>query len=71
VDLQISQSVYWTVSDLRIAVEKWFGVVYQDESSYQTLLHRSGFSYQRTAKIYRSQPSELNIAAFEAELEKK
>lgn len=70
-DLQISQSAYWTVSDLRVAVENWYGVVYQDESSYQTLLHRSGFSYQRTAKVYRSRPSEVSIAEFEAELEKK
>jgi putative transposase len=71
VDLHLSQGEYWTVSDLRVAVERWFGVVYQDETSYQTLLHRSGLSYQRTAKVYRSQPSAADIAQFEAELEKK
>lgn len=71
VDLGLSEGVYWTVSDLQVAVEEWFGVVYQDETSYQTLLHTSGFSYQRTAKVYRSQPSAAEIAQFEAELEKK
>lgn len=71
VDLQLSEGVFWTVSDLRVAVESWFGVVYRDESSYQTLLHTSGLSYQRTTKVYRSQPSAAAIAQFEAELEKK
>lgn len=71
VDLHLSAGEYWTVSDLRLAVEQWFGVVYQDETSYQTLLHKSGFSYQRTAKVYRSRPSEAALAEFEAELEKK
>lgn len=71
VDLRLSEGRYWTVSDLRMAVEKWFGVVYQDETSYQTLLHQSGFSYQRAAKVYRSQPSTAQITQFEAELEKK
>jgi transposase len=70
VDLHLSAGEYWTVSDLRIAVERWFGVVYQDETSYQTLLHKSGFSYQRTTKVYRSRPSEATLADFEAELEK-
>jgi putative transposase len=71
VDLHLSVGEYWTVSDLRVAVEQWFGVVYADETSYQTLLHQSGFSYQRTSKIYRSRPNEATLANFEAELEKK
>jgi len=71
VDLHLSGGEYWTVSDLRVAVEQWFGVVYADETSYQTLLHQSGFSYQRSSKIYRSRPNEATLAQFEAELEKK
>jgi transposase len=71
VDLHLSTATYWTVRDLRLAVEQWFGVVYQDETSYQNLLHKSGFSYQRSAKVYRSRPSEAALAEFEAELEKK
>jgi transposase len=70
-DLHLSAGEYWTVSDLRLAVEQWFGVVYADETSYQTLLHQSGFSYQRTSKVYRSRPNEATLANFEAELEKK
>lgn len=71
VDLHLSTGEYWTVSDLRVAVEQWFGVVYQDETSYQTLFRKSGFSYQRTTKVYRSRPSEAALAQFESELEKK
>lgn len=70
-DLHLSAGAYWTVSDLRLAVKQWFGIVYADETSYQTLLHKSGFSYQRTTKVYRSRPSEVALAHFEAELEKK
>jgi transposase len=71
VDLQISQGIYWTVSDLQTVVERWYGVVYKEGDSYQALLHASGFSYQRTAKVYRSKPSAADVAQFEAELEKK
>lgn len=71
VDLHISQGQWWTVSDLRVAVERWFGVVYKDADSYQSLLHASGFSYQRTTKVYRSQPHQIALADFEADLEKK
>ena len=60
VDLHLSAGEYWTVSDLRVAVEQWFGLTYQDETSYQ-----------RTSKVYRSQPSTADIVQFEAELEKK
>lgn len=71
VDLQLSQAIYWTVSDLQTALERWYGVVYKEGDSYQALLHESGFSYQRSAKVYRSQPSAADVAQFEAELEKK
>ena len=71
IDLGVSQAAYWTVSDLTIMVERWFGVVYKESSRYQALLHTSGFSYQRTTKVYRSQPSARIMADFEAELEKK
>jgi len=70
VDLQVSAHEYWTVSDLKIGVERWFGVVYQSLESYYTLLHQSGFSLQRPAKVYRSRPNERAMADFEAALEK-
>lgn len=70
-ELRISQGQFWTVSDLQIGVEQWYEVVYQDQGSYRYLFHRSGFSYQRAERVYKSRPSEADIADFEAELEKK
>ena len=70
-DLGISQGQFWTVSDLRIALQQWYGVSYQSEDSYLHLLHSSGLSYQRAERVYRSQPSQVAIAQFQADLEKK
>lgn len=70
-DVGISQGQFWSVSDLQVAVFEWFGVTYQDKDSYQHLLRQCGFSYQRSAKVYRHRPSEADIAAFESALEKK
>lgn len=71
VDLHVSQSVWWTVKDLQTIVQQWYGVTYQDKSRYHALLKASGFSFQRTTKVYRHRPCERAIADFEAELEKK
>jgi transposase len=71
VDWQLSQGQFWTVSDLKVAVQRWYGVTYQSDDSYLNLLHACGFSYQRAERRYRSRPSEAVIAEFEAELEKK
>ena len=71
VDLNISQHEYWTVSDLVVAVERWYGVVYKHRDSYVRLLHRSGFTFQRSTKVYRHKPSATAVAEFEAQLEKK
>lgn len=68
---RVSQGQYWTVSDLRLAIQAWYGVTYQKADTYQTLLHQCGFSYQRAARVYRSRPSAVDIAAIEAQLEKK
>jgi transposase len=70
-DLTISMGEFWTISDLSVAVERWYGVVYQSPDSYADLLHACGFSYQRAERVYRSRPKAVDIAAFEAELEKK
>lgn len=69
--VRVSQGVFWTVSDLQIVVQEWFGVEYQSLSSYYNLLHQSGFSSQKVATVYRSQPGANAVADFEAELEKK
>jgi transposase len=70
-DIRIESGQFWTVSDLRIAVQQWYSVVYKSDDSYRNLLHESRLSYQQTEKVYRSRPSEQAIADFEAELEKK
>jgi len=71
VDLHLSQGQFWTVSDLRLAMQRWYGVSYQSEDSYLHVLHSSGLSYQRAERVYRSQPSQVAIAQFQAEVEKK
>jgi transposase len=68
---RISRGQFWTVSDLQLVVEQWYGVVYEDPGSYRHLLHRCGFSYQRAERVYKSRPSQTAIADFEAELEKR
>lgn len=69
--IRVERGAFWTVSDLRIVVEQWYGVTYQSETSYRSLLAQCGLSYQKAEKVYRSRPNELAIAEFEAELEKK
>jgi transposase len=70
-DVRISRGQFWTVSDLQIVVQAWYEVAYRTLDSYRTLLHEGGLSYQRTEKVYRSQPDAQAVADFEAELEKK
>jgi transposase len=61
---------FWTVEDLARLVETKYGVSWDSRSSYHTLFHRCGFSYQRTEKVYKSH-SQRAVDEFEAELEKK
>ena len=70
-EIRIEQGEFWTVSDLKLVVAQWYGVTYESESSYRSLLHASGLSYQKVEKVYRSQPGAVRLADFEAELEKK
>ncbi len=60
---------YWSVPDLRRAVERWTGVVYQSAQSYRDLLRDCGFSYQRTERRYRSR-KEVDVATFSEQVEK-
>ena len=70
-DLRIERGQFWTISDLRVAIKHWYGVVYKSEDSYRNLLYECDFTYQHTQQVYRSRPSVQTIADFEAELEKK
>ncbi len=69
-EVRVECGDFWTVSDLQIVIESWYGVTYHSPTSYRTLLHASGLSYQKLEKVYRSQPGAVQLADFEAELEK-
>lgn len=62
---------FWTVEDVKHMMGEWYGVHYQDVSSYRNVLRRCGFSYQKAEQVYKSRPSQVAIADFEADLEKK
>ena len=61
---------FWTVDDLAQAIARWYGVRYARHGSYVALLKRSGYSYQRPTKVYKSR-SEAQVRAFEEELAQK
>jgi len=69
--VRISQGEFWSVSDLQIVVQQWYGVSYRSLGSYRRLLHECRLSYQHTESVYRSRPDAAALADFEAELEKK
>ena len=60
---------FWTVPDLRRAMEQWYGVYYQSPRSYLRCLNLCDFSYQRPAKVYQSR-KEGQVVEFQGELEK-
>jgi len=62
---------FWTVDDMRLAVQMWYGVMYKDNGSLRNLFRRCGFSYHKVEAVYKSRPSQAAVADFEAELEKK
>ena len=70
-DIRVSQGEFWTVSDLQIGLQQWYGVTWRSATSYRNLLHESRLSVQQVETTYRSRPNERTVADFEAELEKK
>jgi transposase len=54
--VRVERGAFWTVSDLEIVVEQWYGVTCRSPTSYCHLLHASGLSYQKVEKVFRSQP---------------
>jgi transposase len=70
-EVRVSRGSFWTISDLRIGLQSWYGVTWRSDNSYRTLLAQAGLSLQRTENTYRSRPDDLTIADFEARLEKK
>lgn len=66
-DVRIERGPFWTVSDLQIVIEQWYGVTYCSRQSYRNMLRASGLSYQKVETVYRSQPGGVQLADFEAE----
>lgn len=69
--LRISRGQFWTVSDLKIVSQQWYGVSYRSQTSYHHLLHECRFSQQKPETRYRSRVNDLAVVDFELELEKK
>lgn len=69
--VRTSQGQFWTISDVQVAVKQWYGVTYRTDDSYRALLYEAEFSYQRAEGVYRSKPSQADVAHFEEVLEKK
>jgi transposase len=70
-EVRISRGEFWTVSDLQIGLQRWYGVTWRSATSYRALLHESRLSVQQVENTYRSRPDDLEVAEFEARLEKK
>lgn len=66
----VGDGQFWSVIDLKRAVEQWYGVKYQSPTTYQRLFARCGFSYQRPGKVYKSR-RDRQVIDFEENLEKK
>jgi transposase len=60
---------FWTVPDLKRAVQWWYGVTWDSPSSYLALLAACDFTYQRTQKVFKSR-REVDVVTFEEQLEK-
>lgn len=68
-DAATSTGQFWTLADLKRAVEQWYGVVYDSPTSYRTLFARCGFSYQRPDQVFKSR-REVDVLDWEARAEK-
>src|SRR5262245_18739427 len=59
----------WTVSDLRRALQEWYGVTYQSVVSYNSLFDRCDYSYHQPTKVFKSR-NQAAVMEFETLLEK-
>jgi transposase len=59
----------WTFPDLRRAIQHWYGVTYQSDTSYRSRFRRCGFSYQRPARVFRSRRPQAMLD-FDDQIEK-
>ncbi len=68
-DACVGDGQFWTVADVAQLVERDYGLTYQSQTSYRSLLAKCDFSYQRPAKQYKSR-TDSKVMAFEEALEK-
>jgi transposase len=68
-DAATSDGQAWTVTDLRHAVQLWYGVTYQSVVSYYNLFDRCEYSYHQPTKVFKSR-NEAAVMEFETVLEK-
>ena len=68
-EVATADGLHWCIPDLRRSIKQWYGIEYKRDASYRQLFQKCGFSWQRTAKVFRSR-SERKVAAFEDHLEK-
>ena len=68
-DTATSDGQFWSLPDLKRAVQQWFGITWASPTSYAALLADCDFSYQRPQKVFKSR-RERAIVAFEEQLEK-
>ena len=66
---QTSSGQYWTVEDLAVVLERWYGVSWASCSGYHRVFAACRFSYQRSERVYKSR-READVAEFEAQVEK-
>jgi transposase len=66
----VASGEYWTLPDLRRAIQYWYGVTYQSDTSYRSLFHRCGFSSHRPSRVFRSRNQQM-VDDFEDQIEKK
>lgn len=66
---QTADGQFWTIEDLQQALKHWYGVAYASRTSYLNLFHACGFSYQRPAKVFKSQ-RRVQMMEFEEQVEK-
>ncbi len=62
-------SQYWTVPDLKRAIQKWYAVAFRSPSSYLRMFGLCDFSYQKVEKVYKPR-SERKVLDFEEQTEK-
>jgi transposase len=60
---------FWSVAEVACLLQRDYGVVYQSATSYQALLAKCDFSYQKPSKQYKSR-NQTKVMEFEELLEK-